>query len=442
MCGLILMADKRRRALILGAAGRDFHNYNMFFKDNGRYEVVGFTATQIPNIANKSYPASLAGDLYPQGIPIFDEKDLEALIEEHGIDEVYFSYSDVSHKTVMNIASRAQAKGASFILLGPRETMLESSKKVIAITAVRTGAGKSTVARAVARKLKDEGRRFVVIRHPMPYGDLAKQAVQRFQTMEDLDKNECTIEEREEYEPHISMGVVVFAGIDYARILEEAEKEADIILWDGGNNDMPFIAPDLHITITDALRPGHEMWYYPGETNFRSADIIIINKTSENPVDIIRIRKSIEHANPDAVVIEGDMELSGSVEVNLFGRKVIVVEDGPTVTHGEMRFGAGYEYAARAGAEVIDPRPFAVGSIKEAYSKYPNLGDVVPSLGYYGQQIDELSQTIERSGAEYVISGTPMKMARFLKGEAPVIDVDYVFVSRKGDLMAELDKAL
>jgi predicted GTPase len=431
-----------RKVLILGAAGRDFHNYNVFFRKNKNYQVVGFTATQIPNITNRRYPAELAGELYPEGIPIFDEKDLEKLIKKHLIDEVYFSYSDVSHEYVMHLACRVQAVGASFVLLGPRETMLKSSKKIIAVTGVRTGAGKSTLTRSIAEMLKKKRKKFVVIRHPMPYGDLVKQKVQRFEKLEDLDKHNCTIEEREEYEPHVENSIVVYAGIDYAEILKQAEAEADIIIWDGGNNDMPFIKPDLHINITDALRPGNEMWYYPGETNFRAADIIVINKTSENPTDVRRIMKNVEKANPKAEVIETDMELTPLLEKNLYGKKVIVIEDGPTVTHGGMRIGAGFEYAARCGADIIDPRPFAVGSIKEAYAQYEHMDNIVPSLGYYGKQRDELMQTIKKSDAEFVISGTPMHLANILKVDIPVIDIDYKIVERKGNLEKVIDKFL
>jgi predicted GTPase len=424
----------KKNVLILGAAGRDFHNFNMFFRDDGNYDVKGFTATQIPNIANKKYPAGLAGKLYPHGIPIFDEKDLEGLIDENSIDEVYFSYSDVSHEYVMHLASRSQAKGASFVLLGPRETMLESSKKVIAVTAVRTGAGKSALSRTLTGILKERKAKFVVIRHPMPYGDLVRQKVQRFASLEDLDKAECTIEEREEYEPHIRNGVIVYAGIDYAEILKEAEKEADVIIWDGGNNDMPFIKPGLHLVVADALRPGHETWYYPGETNFRSADAIIINKSGENPLDVMRIRKNAQKANPRAEVLETDMELMPSESMNLYGKKVIVIEDGPTVTHGGMKFGAGFEYAARCGADVIDPRPFAVGSIKEAYAKYEQLGNVVPSMGYYGKQVEELAKTINGSGAEVVVSGTPIDIKRVLKTDIPILHVTYRIKERVGSL--------
>ncbi|MCI0504191.1 cyclic 2,3-diphosphoglycerate synthase [Candidatus Micrarchaeota archaeon] len=432
----------KRTVLILGAAGRDFHNFNMFFRDNPDYNVVGFTATQIPNIANRRYPPALSGKLYPKGIPIFEEKDLEALIEKHSVDEVYFSYSDVAHEYVMHLASRAQAKGASFVLLGPRETMLKSSKKVIAVTAVRTGAGKSALSRTLTRLLKKKGKKFVVIRHPMPYGDLTKQRVQRFATMEDLDKQECTLEEREEYQPHIRDGVVVYAGIDYGEILKAAEKEADVILWDGGNNDMSFIRPDLLIVIADSLRPGHEMWYYPGETNFRAAQIIVINKVSENPMDVRRILKNVEKANPKAKVIETDMELIPSEKLDIFGRKVIVIEDGPTVTHGGMKFGAGFEYAARMGAEVIDPRPFAVGSIKETYEKFEHMGSVLPSMGYYEKQMKDLAETIDRSGAEIIVSGTPIDITKLLKVKIPVLHVDFSIKERSGSLESALDKFL
>jgi predicted GTPase len=412
----------------------------MFFRENAAYEVVGFTATQIPNISKREYPPELAGKLYPKGIPIFEEDDLEKLIDKHKIHEVYFSYSDVSHMYVMHLACRAQAHGASFVLLGPRETMLKSQKKVIAVTAVRTGAGKSPLTRTISKRLIKKGMKTVIIRHPMPYGDLVKQKVQRFATMEDLDRHECTIEEREEYAPHIKNGIVVYAGIDYAQILKEAEKEADVIIWDGGNNDMPFIKPDLHLVVTDALRPGHEMWYYPGETNFRSADVIVINKISENPTDVKRILKNAEKANPKADVIEADMELTADLDIDLKGKKAIVVEDGPTVTHGGMKFGAGFEYARRNGADIIDPREHAVGSIRKVYQEYDHLESVLPAMGYYGKQIEELSETINRSGAEVVVSGTPVDLARILKVDIPILHVTYHMKERKGDLGKVLDR--
>ena len=431
-----------RRDVISQKLAREFHNFNMFFRSNAAYEVVGFTATQIPNIANRKYPAELAGTLYPDGIPIYDEKDLEALITKHSIDEVYFSYSDVPHDYVMHLASRVQAKGASFVLLGPRETTLKSSKKVIAVTAVRTGSGKSPLSRAISVILKKNKAKFVVVRHPMPYGDLTKQRMQRFATLADLDKQNCTIEEREEYEPHIKDGTVVFAGVDYADILREAEKEADIIIWDGGNNDMPFFKPDLYFVVADALRPGHELWYYPGETNFRAADVIVINKTGENPMDVQRIRKNAEKVNPKAKILETDLELTAFPEMNIYGKKAIVIEDGPTVTHGGMKFGAGFEYAARNGADVVDPKPHAVGSIKEAYKKYEQLTNVIPAMGYYGNQLDDLTETINKSGAEIVVSGTPVDITKILKVKIPVIQVRYKLVEVAGSLEDALQKIL
>lgn len=429
-----------RKVLVLGAAGRDFHNFNMFFRNNKYYEVVGFTATQIPNITGRRYPKELSGKLYPKGIQIFDENDMEALIEKHGVEEVYFSYSDISHEYVMHMASRAQAKGASFVLLGPRETMLKSNKKVIAVTAVRTGCGKSSLSQAICKILVNNKKRVVVIRHPMPYGDLTKQMIQRFATLEELDKQNCTIEEREEYEPHIRNGIIVYAGVDYAKILKQAEKEADIILWDGGNNDLPFIKPDLHFVVADALRPGHEMWYYPGESNFRTAHVIVINKVSENTTDVKRIIKNAKLVNPKASIIETDMELSPSKKMDIYGKRVIVVEDGPTVTHGGMRFGAGFEYAARNGAEIIDPREHAVGSLKDVYEKYDHLGNVVPAMGYYGKQLEELRETINKSSAELVVSGTPVDIARVVKFNIPVLHIGYSMKERFGSIESIVTK--
>ncbi|MFH1785880.1 MAG: cyclic 2,3-diphosphoglycerate synthase [Candidatus Micrarchaeota archaeon] len=420
-----------RKVLVLGAAGRDFHNYNIFFRNNKNYQVIGFTATQIPNITGRKYPKELAGKLYPKGIPIFDEKNMEDLIEKYEIDEVYFSYSDVSHDYVMHLASRAQAKGASFILLGPRETMLKSTKKVIAVTAVRTGCGKSPLSQKICKILVKNKKRVAVIRHPMPYGDLTKQEVQRFASLEDLDKHKCTIEEREEYEPHILNKTIVYAGVDYEKILREAEKEADIILWDGGNNDLSFIKPDLHFVLADALRPGHELWYYPGESNFRSAHVIVINKVSENPSDVKRILINANKANPKARIIETDMELTPSEDMLIYGKKVVVIEDGPTVTHGGMKFGAGFEYAARNGAEILDPRGFAVGSLKDIYKKFDHLGNIVPAMGYYGKQIEELTQTINNSNADLVVSGTPVDITRVVKTNIPVLHISYSIRERE-----------
>jgi len=431
-----------KKVLIIGAAGRDFHNYNMFFRGNKEYKVVCFTAAQIPKISGRKYPAELAGEGYPDGIPIYNESELETLIDKNSIDEVYFSYSDVSHSYVMHLASRAQAHGASFVLLGPNETMLKSKKKVIAVTAVRTGAGKSPLSRTLTNILKKKNLKCVVIRHPMPYGDLTEQKVQRFATMEDMDKQKCTIEEREEYEPHIKNGIIVYAGVDYGEILKQAEKEADIILWDGGNNDMSFIKPNLLFVVADALRPGHEMLYYPGESNFRAADVIVINKAGENPTDVVRIRKNIEKANPKARVIETNMELKADKNIDIKGKKVVVVEDGPTVTHGGMKFGAGFEYASRNGAQVIDPRPSAVGSIKQTYETYDHLESVVPAMGYYGKQVEDLAETINNTKADLVVSGTPIDISKVVKVNMPILHVTYHMKERCGNIEEEIDRFL
>jgi len=431
----------RRRVLILGAAGRDFHNFNTYFRDNEEYEVVGFTATQIPDIAGRKYPAELAGKLYPDGIPIFDEKDLEKLVKGHNIDEVYFSYSDVSHAEVMHIASRAQGAGASYVLLGPNDTMLKSSKKVVSICAVRTGCGKSPLTKRITKILNEKGKKFVVIRHPMPYGDLAKQAVQRFETLDDLDKHKCTIEEREEYEPHINNGVIVYAGVDYEAILREAEKEADIILWDGGNNDFSFYKPDLLFVVADALRPGHELEYYPGETNFRMADVLVVNKASENPEGADKIKINAAKYLPDAKIIETDLELVADEEVDIKGKKVLVVEDGPTVTHGGMAFGAGYNYAKRAGGEIIDPIPNAAGSLKQTFEKFTHLKDVLPAMGYFGQQLKDLEESINKSGAEIVVAGTPIDLKRVIKPDIPVLHITYN-IKNGEQIEKELEKVL
>ncbi|WP_042699266.1 cyclic 2,3-diphosphoglycerate synthase [Thermococcus sp. PK] len=422
------MAEKKRkRVVILGAAGRDFHNFNTFFRDNPEYEVVAFTATQIPDIEGRIYPPELAGELYPNGIPIWNEDDLEKIIKEHDIDIVVFAYSDVSHEHVMHLASRAHAAGADFWLLGPKSTMIKSTKPVVAVTAVRTGCGKSQTSRKVAQLLQEMGYKVVAIRHPMPYGDLRKQVVQRFATFEDLDKYECTIEEREEYEPYIERGMVVYAGVDYEKILREAEKEADIILWDGGNNDFPFYVPDLWIVVTDPHRPGHELKYHPGETNFRAADVIIINKIdTANRDDIQKVRESIEKVNPNAIVIEAASPIFVDKPELIKGKRVLVVEDGPTLTHGGMKYGAGYVAAKKFGAkEIIDPRPYAVGSIVETYKKYPHLDVILPAMGYGKKQIKELEETINRADADVVIMGTPVDLRRFMNLNKPAVRVRY-----------------
>ncbi|MFH1394187.1 MAG: cyclic 2,3-diphosphoglycerate synthase [Candidatus Micrarchaeota archaeon] len=428
--------------LILGAAGRDFHNFNTFFRNNREYKVACFTATQIPEIADRKYPPSLAGELYPEGIPIFDENGLEELIESHKIDEVYFSYSDVSDEHVMHLAARAQAKGATFVLLGPKRTSLKSSKKVIAVTAVRTGCGKSPLTKKLTEILKSKGVKFAVVRHPMPYGNLAEQAVQRFATLEDLDRHHCTIEEREEYEPHIRNGAIVYAGVDYERVLRDAEKEADIILWDGGNNDFSFYQPDLLFCVADSLRPGHEIRYYPGETNARMADIVIINKFSENEAGAKTVRSNIEKLNPKAKIIEADMELSAEVSLDIRDKSVIVVEDGPTVTHGGMGYGAGFLYASGHGGKIMDIRSSAVGSILQAYDKFPHLKQVVPAMGYFGKQLEDLQESINKSGADVVISGTPIDLGRVLKIDIPILHVLYSIKERNGSIEKAVDGLL
>jgi len=418
---------EKRRVLILGAAGRDFHNFNTFFRDNPDYEVVAFTATQIPDIEGRVYPPELAGKLYPNGIPILAEEDMEKIIKEKNVDVVVFAYSDVPHEHVMHLASRAHAAGADFWLLGPESTMIKSSKPVIAVTAVRTGSGKSQTSRKVFRLLREKGLKVVSIRHPMPYGDLVKQKVQRFASYEDLDRYECTIEEREEYEPYIDMGGVVYAGVDYEAILREAEKEADVIIWDGGNNDFPFYKPDLWIVVADPHRPGHEMKYHPGETNFRAADVIIINKMeTANRDDIQKVIEDIEKANPDAIVIEAASPLFVDKPELIKGKRVLVVEDGPTLTHGEMRYGAGYVAAKKYGAkEIIDPRPYAVGSIVDTYKKYSHLDVILPAMGYGEKQMKELEETINNADADVVVSGTPIDLNRVVKVNKPIVRVRY-----------------
>ena len=373
---------------------------------------------------------------------MYEESELEVLIEKNEIDEVYLSYSDISHKQVMNMASRVQAKGASFVLLGPRETMIKSKKKVIAITAVRTGAGKTTLCRNITNILRQRKKKFVLLRHPMPYGDLNKQRVQRFENLDDLDKYNCTIEEREEYEPHLRDGTIVYAGVDYKEILKQAEKEAEIVIWDGGNNDIPFVKPNLHIVVADALRPGHEVWYYPGETNFRAADVIVINKASENPTDIRRIVRNAENLNPKAKIIETDMELLPDVKTSIKDKRVIVVEDGPSVTHGGMRIGAGYEYAALSGAIIIDPKSCAVGSIRKAYEDYDQLDVVVPAMGYYGKQVKELEETINNSGAEFVVSGTPVSLQKWIKTKSPIVQISYSIKEKKWSIKEIIGKMI
>ncbi len=416
-----------KKVLILGAAGRDFHNFNVFFRDNPEYKVIGFTATQIPGIEGRKYPPSLAGELYPEGIPIYLEDEMEEIIKREKVDIVVFAYSDVSHEYVMNRASRALSAGADFWLLGPESTMIKSTKPVISVCAVRTGSGKSQTSRRVAEILIKRGKKVAVIRHPMPYGDLEKMKVQRFASMEDMDKANATIEEREEYEPHILRGSVVYAGVDYEAILREAEKEADVILWDGGNNDFPFYKPDLHIVVADPLRVGHEERYHPGETNIRMADVIIINKIdSAYFEDINKLRKNIERLNPKAKVIEAASPIFVDRPMEIKGKRVLCIEDGPTLTHGEMAIGAGYLAAKKYGAkEIISPYPYAVGSIKETFEKYPQTKEVLPAMGYGEEQIKELKETIDKVPCDTVIIATPINLAHLFDIGKPWVRVRY-----------------
>jgi len=411
----------------MGAAGRDFHNFNVYFRDNANYEVVAFTATQIPNIESRKYPASLAGKLYPRGIDIYPEKDLPELIKKHGVEQVILAYSDLNHVDVMHKASLVNAAGADFRLMGPNQTEVKAKVPVIAICAVRTGSGKSQTTRAIASILRAKGRRVVAIRHPMPYGDLEKQAVQRFATYADLDKHECTIEEREEYEPHIDKGIIVYAGVDYEKILRQAEKEADVILWDGGNNDTPFYASDLHIVVADPHRAEHARLYYPGETNIRMADVVIINKVdTAAPQNVELVKKIVEELNPKAKIITAASPLTVEDPKAIKGKTVLVIEDGPTVTHGEMKFGAGFIAAQKSGAKkIIDPRPFAVDSIKETFAKYKHLENVLPAMGYGNHQVQDLQETINAAKCDVVVSGTPIDLNRVLKVNKPIIRVRY-----------------
>lgn len=417
----------RTRVLIMGAAGRDFHNFNTVFRQNTAYEAVAFTATQIPNIEGRLYPPELAGPLYPNGINIYPESELLSLIRDLKVEEVVFAYSDVPHVYVMNQASKVLAAGANFRLLGLHATQIASTKPVVSIGAVRTGAGKSQTTRRVAEALRSLGYQVAAIRHPMPYGNLVAQEVQRFADYDDLDEYECTIEEREEYEPHLDRGVVVFAGVDYEKILRAAEKEVDVVLWDGGNNDLPFYKSDLHIVIADPHRPGHERAYYPGEANVRMADVIVINKvdTADN-AKVLALRESLRVLNPVATVIEGASPLMVDNALEIQGKRVLVIEDGPTLTHGEMAYGAAWVAARRFGAlEIIDPRPYAIGSIAATYQKYPTTGAVLPAMGYGEQQIRELEATIDATPCDLVLIGTPIDLRRVLKLNKPAQRVRY-----------------
>jgi len=415
------------RTVIMGAAGRDFHNFNTFYRDNDQYEVVAFTATQIPNIDDRKYPAALAGELYPEGIPIHPEADLEELIRSEKIDQVVFSYSDVPYEYVMHKAALVNAAGADFQLMGTAKTQVKSTKPVVAVCAVRTGSGKSQTTRRVSLILRDMGYKVAAIRHPMPYGDLVKQKVQRFADYSDLDKHECTIEEREEYEPHLDNGVIVYAGVDYEAILREAEKEVDIVLWDGGNNDFSFYITDLLIVVADPHRPGHESRYYPGETNVLMADVFVINKVdTANPQDVIAVRNNLYRLNQTATVIEGASPLFVDDPDAIRGKRVLVVEDGPTLTHGEMAYGAGFVAAQRFGAgEIVDPRPFAVGTIRDTFEKYPNTGPILPAMGYGDKMMRDLERTINKADVDLVLSGTPIDLTRIIKINKPLQRVRY-----------------
>jgi predicted GTPase len=415
------------RIIIMGAAGRDFHNFNVFFRQNAEYEVIAFTATQIPDIEGRTYPPELAGSRYPSGIPIYPEADLLDLIRQKQIDQVVFAYSDVPYEYVMHKASAVLAAGADFRLMGLKYTQLQSSKPVVSVCAVRTGSGKSQTTRRVSLNLRELGFKVAVIRHPMPYGNLVNQVVQRFASYEDLEKHECTIEEREEYEPHLENGIVVYAGVDYERILRQAEAEADIVMWDGGNNDFPFYVSDFKIVVADPHRPGHEVKYYPGETNARIADVLVINKVDTAiPENVISVRENLRFINPHAVVIEAASPLFVDEPEAIHGRRVLVVEDGPTLTHGEMAYGAGWVAARRFGAsEIVDPRPYAVGSILKTYKKYPTTGSVLPAMGYGDQQTAELEETINQADVDLVIIGTPIDLTRVININKPTQRVRY-----------------
>jgi predicted GTPase len=421
------------KVIIMGAAGRDFHNFNVYFRDNPRYTVVAFTAAQIPNIEERLYPVELAGKLYPKGIPIYPEGQLTDLIRKHKVDLVAFSYSDVPHVEVMHKASVAMAEGADFILIGAPYTMLKSRKPMVAVCAVRTGCGKSQTTRKVCSILQKADKRVVVVRHPMPYGDLRTQIVQRFSTYDDFERKQCTIEEREEYEPLVDQGIVVYAGVDYGKILDEAEKEADVIVWDGGNNDTPFYRPDIHIVLFDPHRAGHELLYFPGETNMLMADIAVINKVdTASLAQVEQVRKNIKTHAPKAMIVLADSPVTVTNPGQIQGKRVLVVEDGPTLTHGEMPYGAGLIAAKAYGAgEIVDPRPYAVGTIKEIYLRYAHVGSVLPAMGYSNEQIDELEQTINSVDCDLVLFATPIQLTRILSLNKPTLRVRYEYQDRQ-----------
>ena len=430
--------------IIMGAAGRDFHNFNVYFKDNKRYNVVCFTATQIPDIDGRLYPPDLAGSMYPDGIPIKSDEKLMDLIREHKIDLVAFSYSDISHNEVMHKASQATAAGADFIIIGASYTMLESSKKVVSVCAIRTGCGKSQTGRHIVRVLKDEGKRVVSVRHPMPYGDLTKQVVQRFAAYGDFEKHACTIEEREEYEPVVDMGAVIYAGVDYGKILRQAEAEADVIIWDGGNNDTPFFKPDVHVVVFDPHRVGHETTFHPGETNMLMADIAVINKVdSADPKDVEILRQTIAKHNPKARIVLADSEVTVENGERIAGKRVLVVEDGPTLTHGHMTFGAGVIAAQRYGAaEVVDPRPYLVGTLKTTFETYPRIGHLLPAMGYGEKQVKDLEATINACDCDVVVCATPIDLTRLVNIEKPTLRVRYGYRDNSKPTLGELVKKM
>ena len=427
----------------MGAAGRDFHNFNTYYRDNEHYQVVAFTATQIPNIEGRIYPPELAGGLYPQGIPIHEESELVELIYKHSAEEVVFSYSDIRHEDVMHLGSVVNAAGADFKMMGVKRTAVASSKPVIGICAVRTGCGKSQTTRRVSEILKNAGKKVVVIRHPMPYGDLSAQAVQRFESIEDLEKHDCTIEEMEEYEPHICRGTIVYAGVDYEAIVREAEKEADVILWDGGNNDMPFYQTDLLIVVTDPHRTGHEKEYYPGETNLRLADVVVINKIrTAEPENVEKLRRNIAQINPEAKVVDAASPVTVEDPDIITGKRVLVVEDGPTLTHGEMKYGAGVVAAKQCGAaELVDPRPFAIGTIADTFNHYPDIGTLLPAMGYGSDQTHDLEETINSTDCEAVVIGTPIDLRRVVDIKQPstrvTYDLEEIGTNKLDDILAE-----
>jgi predicted GTPase len=433
----------RIRILIMGAAGRDFHNFNVFFRDREQYQVVAFTATQIPNIEGRLYPPELAGPLYPQGIPIYPEEELEELVVKEGIDQVIFAYSDVSHEYVMHKGSQVLAAGADYRLMGAKHTMLKSTKPVVAVCAVRTGSGKSQTTRRVSDILQEMGKKVVVIRHPMPYGDLVAQTCQRFANYGDLERYDCTIEEREEYEPHLDRGVVVYAGVDYERILRQAEKEADLILWDGGNNDLPFFQPDLFLVVVDPHRAGHELRYHPGEANLRMADVVVINKIdTADLADIAAVRGNVMDINSSAVIVEAASPITVPDPKAIQGKRVLVIEDGPTLTHGEMAYGAGVVAARRFGAaDIIDPRPYAVRSIRDTFERYPSIGKLLPAMGYGEEQTKDLEETIANTPAELVLVGTPIDLRRVIDIQQPSQRVSYELQEIGRPTLVELLKA-